>query len=83
MSSVGQIAFDEYGRPFIILRDQDKQERLTGLEAQKVDLSCSFLSNVGFLWYAIKCVDQTPSSTVTWFTYWDRQKDFYEILVYT
>ena len=36
MSSVGQIAFDEYGRPFIILRDQDKQERLTGLEAQKV-----------------------------------------------
>ena len=36
MSSVGQIAFDEYGRPFIILRDQDQQQRLTGIEAQKV-----------------------------------------------
>jgi len=35
MSSVGQIAFDEYGRPFIILRDQDKQKRLTGIEAHK------------------------------------------------
>ena len=35
-SAVGSIAFDEYGRPFIILRDQDKQQRLTGLEAQKV-----------------------------------------------
>ena len=35
MSNVGSIAFDEYGRPFIILRDQDKQKRLTGLEAQK------------------------------------------------
>ena len=33
---MGQVAFDEYGRPFIILRDQDKQTRLTGLEAQKV-----------------------------------------------
>ncbi len=36
MSGMGQIAFDEYGRPFIILKDQDKQQRLTGLEAQKV-----------------------------------------------
>ena len=36
MAGMGQIAFDEYGRPFIILRDQDKQTRLTGLEAQKV-----------------------------------------------
>jgi len=31
----GQIAFDEYGRPFVILRDQDKKSRLTGIEAQK------------------------------------------------
>ncbi|VVD02971.1 unnamed protein product [Leptidea sinapis] len=29
----GTVAFDEYGRPFIILRDQDKQNRLTGLDA--------------------------------------------------
>lgn len=35
MGSVGQIAFDEYGRPFIIVRDQDKQKRLTGIDAQK------------------------------------------------
>lgn len=32
----GSIAFDEYGRPFIILRDQDKQKRLTGIDALKV-----------------------------------------------
>lgn len=32
----GSIAFDEYGRPFIIIRDQDKQNRLTGTEAIKV-----------------------------------------------
>nr|CAH7747957.1 unnamed protein product [Callosobruchus chinensis] len=31
----GSIAFDEYGRPFIILRDQDKQKRLTGIDALK------------------------------------------------
>jgi len=32
---MGQIAFDEYGRPFIIVRDQEKQKRLTGIDAQK------------------------------------------------
>ena len=34
-----QVAFDEYGQPFIILREQDKQKRLTGLAAPatKVD----------------------------------------------
>lgn len=31
----GAVAFDEYGRPFIILRDQDKQKRLTGTDALK------------------------------------------------
>ena len=35
-SPMGQIAFDEYGRPFIILRDQEKKSRLTGIEAHKV-----------------------------------------------
>lgn len=35
MSSFGTLAFDEYGRPFIILKDQDKQKRLVGLEAHK------------------------------------------------
>ena len=32
----GSIAFDEYGKPFIILRDQGQQKRLTGNEAIKV-----------------------------------------------
>ena len=32
----GAVAFDEYGRPFIILRDQDRQKRLTGIDALKV-----------------------------------------------
>ncbi|KTF95754.1 hypothetical protein cypCar_00010839 [Cyprinus carpio] len=35
MSSLGTLAFDEYGRPFIIIKDQDKKSRLTGLEALK------------------------------------------------
>jgi len=32
----GTVAFDEYGRPFIILRNQEKQQRLTGHDAIKV-----------------------------------------------
>lgn len=32
----GTIAFDEYGKPFIILRDQGAQKRLTGADAIKV-----------------------------------------------
>lgn len=31
----GTLAFDEYGRPFIIIRDQQNQQRLTGTEALK------------------------------------------------
>lgn len=33
--SVGNLAFDEYGRPFLILRDQENQSRLTGKDAIK------------------------------------------------
>ncbi len=32
------LVFDEYGRPFIILREQQAKHRLKGLEAQKVTL---------------------------------------------
>ncbi|XP_057292403.1 T-complex protein 1 subunit epsilon-like [Hydractinia symbiolongicarpus] len=32
---MAQLAFDEYGRPFIVLKDQNNQERLTGVEALK------------------------------------------------
>jgi len=38
MSQLGSVAFDEYGRPFIIIRDQDKKERLTGLDAHKAHI---------------------------------------------
>lgn len=31
----GSIAFDEFGRPFIILRDQENQKRITGTDAIK------------------------------------------------
>ena len=33
------LAFDEYGRPFIILREQEKKSRLQGLDAQKANIA--------------------------------------------
>jgi len=30
------LVFDEYGRPYIIIREQDQKTRLKGIEAQKV-----------------------------------------------
>jgi len=33
--SGGSLAFDEFGRPFLILKDEDKQDRLTGSDAIK------------------------------------------------
>ena len=36
MSAMGALAFDEFGRPFIIIKDQDSQKRLTGNAAIKV-----------------------------------------------
>ena len=36
MASMGSLAFDEYGRPFIVLRDQEAQTRLSGNDAIKV-----------------------------------------------
>jgi T-complex protein 1 subunit epsilon len=42
----GTLAFDEYGRPFIIIRDQQNQKRLTGVDALKVSFvfhSCMHL----------------------------------------
>lgn len=40
----GHIAFDEFGKPFIILRDQMQQKRLTGNDAIKVSV-CSFVNH--------------------------------------
>lgn len=39
----GTVAFDEFGRPFIILRDQENQKRLTGVDALKVIYSLIFI----------------------------------------
>ena len=33
------LAFDEYGRPFIILREQESKSRLRGLDAQKSNIA--------------------------------------------
>lgn len=32
------LIFDEYGRPFIILREQQQKARIKGLEAQKANI---------------------------------------------
>ncbi len=34
----GSLAFDEFGRPFIIIRDQSTKKRLKGIEAHKVNV---------------------------------------------
>lgn len=34
MNAAG-VTFDEYGRPFIVIRDQEQKQRLSGIEAQK------------------------------------------------
>ena len=33
------LAFDEFGRPFIILREQEQKSRLRGLDAQKANIA--------------------------------------------
>jgi len=35
MMGAGQLVFDEYGKPMIILNNQDQQKRLTGIDALK------------------------------------------------
>ena len=34
--AAGQLLFDEYGKPILILKDQEQQKRLTGIRALKV-----------------------------------------------
>jgi hypothetical protein len=41
------LVFDEYGRPFIIIRDQEQKSRLKGLDAQKANiLAARTISNI-------------------------------------
>lgn len=35
MAGMQSLAFDEYGRPFIIVREQGRKERVHGIAAQK------------------------------------------------
>ncbi|CAL5219723.1 g1618 [Coccomyxa viridis] len=35
------LAFDEFGRPFIILREQEKKQRIRGIEAQKANIQAA------------------------------------------
>jgi T-complex protein 1 subunit epsilon len=37
-AAVGSLAFDEFGRPFLILRDQNNQNRITGKDAIKYNI---------------------------------------------
>jgi len=37
-SSIGQLAVDEYGNPFIIMEEQAKKKRLKGIEAHKANI---------------------------------------------
>lgn len=36
MASGGQLLFDETGQPFIVIKEQERQKRITGIEALKV-----------------------------------------------
>ena len=38
---MSMITFDEYGRPFIILREQEKKQRIRGIEAQKSNIQAA------------------------------------------
>ncbi|GFY54743.1 t-complex protein 1 subunit epsilon [Trichonephila inaurata madagascariensis] len=38
MTAVASINFDEFGRPFLILKDQERQTRLTGIDAVKTHI---------------------------------------------
>ena len=35
------LAFDEFGRPFIIIKEQEHKTRLRGLDAQKANISAA------------------------------------------
>ncbi len=40
------LAFDEYGRPFIIIREQERKRRTKGLEAHKVCLLVTYIKSL-------------------------------------
>ena len=70
------LAFDENGRPFIILREQEKKKRVKGLEAHKVrnqifltvtssgDIDRCDLMEVLTLFKSIHCWSQNNSRNI-------------------
>lgn len=57
VSFPGSIAFDEFGKPFIILRDQEQQKRLTGNDAIKVSFEHFSIFCILTMNHAIKPTD--------------------------
>ena len=51
------LAFDEFGRPFIIIREQEKKKRTKGMEAHKVSTKLIVLTQnkYSFLLTRPKC----------------------------
>lgn len=72
VSFPGSIAFDEFGKPFIILRDQEQQKRLTGNDAIKV----SFLNRHFYI--DNESCDQTNRPTKSWKFFFFFSKKFYK-----
>lgn len=68
-TSMAQLAFDEYGRPFIVLKDQETQERISGVEALKTHiLAAKTVSNTLRTSLGPKGMDKilvSPDSDVT------------------
>jgi T-complex protein 1 subunit epsilon len=47
MASQPTLVFDEYGRPFVLIREQDQKTRLKGVAAQKANiLAAKTVANV-------------------------------------
>lgn len=59
----GTLAFDEYGRPFIIIRDQQNQKRLTGVDALKVSF---IINNFVYLWIILLDLCISASRRLSW-----------------
>lgn len=53
-SPLGTLAFDEYGRPFIIIRDQDSKTRVSGIDAHKVIIGIYITLNYFFKFNRLK-----------------------------
>ena len=56
------IAFDEFGRPFVILKDQSTKKRLAGIQAQKVVLipSAVLVRVCPLLCFSLTCSSYSP-----------------------